>query len=112
MPTDGQPVAVVLNGIVPPYFNYLMRAYDLHKVFYAMGGGLRQSLNYDDVKRMPILLPTRDEQIDIVNFLDRETVRIDSLVQKVTSSIELLREHRTALITAAVTGKIDVRNAA
>lgn len=105
-------LAVVLNGIVPPYFNYLMRAYDLHKVFYAMGGGLRQSLNYDDVKRMPILLPTRDEQIDIVNFLDRETVRIDSLVQKVTSSIELLREHRTALITAAVTGKIDVRNAA
>ncbi|TMM45826.1 restriction endonuclease subunit S [Qipengyuania marisflavi] len=105
-------LAVALKGIVPAYFNYLMRAYDLHKVFYAMGGGLRQSLNYDDVKRMPILLPTRDEQIDIINILDRETVRIDSLVQKVTSSIELLREHRTALITAAVTGKIDVRNAA
>lgn len=105
-------LAVVLKGIVPQYFNYLMRAYDLHKVFYAMGGGLRQSLSYDDVKRMPILLPTRDEQIDIVDFLDRETLRIDSLVQKVTRSIELLREHRTALITAAVTGKIDVRNAA
>ena len=45
----------------------------------------------------------------IVDFLDRETARIDALVAKIETAIERLREHRTALITAAVTGKIDVR---
>ena len=44
-----------------------------------------------------------------VDFLDRETARIDTLVTKIETAIERLQEHRTALITAAVTGKIDVR---
>ena len=44
----------------------------------------------------------------IDRFLDRETARIDSLVAKVEQAIERLQEYRTALITAAVTGKIDV----
>ena len=49
------------------------------------------------------------EQISIVDFLDRETARIDALVAKIETAIERLQEHRTALIAAAVTGKIDVR---
>lgn len=54
-------------------------------------------------------LPPMEEQQRIVAFLDRETARIDALIEKVEKSIELLREYRTALISAAVTGKIDVR---
>lgn len=42
-------------------------------------------------------------------MLNTETARIDALIKKVEKSIELLREYRTALISAAVTGKIDVR---
>ena len=49
------------------------------------------------------------EQRSIAAFLDRETSRIDDLIAKVNDSVELLREYRTALISAAVTGKIDVR---
>jgi hypothetical protein len=45
----------------------------------------------------------------IAAFLDRETTRLDALVAKVREAIERLREFRTALISAAVTGKIDVR---
>jgi hypothetical protein len=45
-------------------------------------------------------------------FLDRETARIDALVAKVREAIERLKELRTALISAAVTGKIDVREEA
>jgi type I restriction enzyme S subunit len=52
------------------------------------------------------------EQEAIADFLDRETARIDGMVAKVESAIERLQEYRTALITAAVTGKIDVRGAA
>ncbi len=52
--------------------------------------------------------PPLDEQRAIASFLDRETGRIDELVSKTKESIEKLREYRTALITAAVTGKIDI----
>ncbi len=57
-----------------------------------------------------IVLPSPSEQRAIAAFLDRETQRIDALVEKVERSIELLKEYRTALISAAVTGKIDVRD--
>ena len=61
---------------------------------------------------LPIPVPRPDEQLAIVAFLDGEMERIDTLVRRVESNIERLQEHRTALITAAVTGKIDVREAA
>jgi len=58
--------------------------------------------------RVP-LPPSVDVQKAIAAFLDRETARGDALIEKVEQFIELLREYRTALISAAVTGKIDVR---
>lgn len=56
--------------------------------------------------------PKFDEQVSVSDYLDQKTSRIDTLIAKTQRSIELLREHRTALITAAVTGKIDLRDAA
>ena len=61
---------------------------------------------------LPIPVPRPDEQLAIATFLDGEMERIDTLVRRVESNIERLQENRTALITAAVTGKIDVREAA
>ncbi len=55
------------------------------------------------------MLPTLSEQKEISDFLDRETAKIDSLITKARRAIDLLKERRTALISAAVTGKIDVR---
>ena len=57
---------------------------------------------------VPIVPPV--EQRAIATFLDRETARIDALVAKVRSAMERLKELRTAVISAAVTGKIDVRD--
>ena len=57
-------------------------------------------------------IPPRPEQDEIVSYIDRATSRIDTLVAKTERSIELLREHRIAIITAAVTGKIDLPNGA
>ena len=56
------------------------------------------------------VLPTLSEQRAIAGFLDRETARIDTLKEKALEMINKLQEYRTALISAAVTGKIDVRN--
>ena len=50
-----------------------------------------------------------EEQKKIIDFLDRETAKIDSLIQKEKQIIEKIKEYRTALISAAVTGKIDVK---
>jgi type I restriction enzyme S subunit len=58
------------------------------------------------VCRLPF--PPPDEQGAIVAFLDGETSRIDALLDEVNLSIDRLREYRTTLISAAVTGKIDV----
>ena len=63
----------------------------------------------DDVKNLKILLPPMDEQQAIASYLDTETSKIDSRIAKRRKQIELLQEYKQALITAAVTGKIDVR---
>lgn len=95
-------LAVVPEGIRPEYFNYLMRAYDVQKVFYSMGGGLRQSLKYEDLRRMPLPIPSADEQNKIVVYLDRETTRIDALIAKKSGFIGLLAEKATAIAANAV----------
>ncbi len=56
-------------------------------------------------------MPPLPEQGAIAVHLNRKTKKLDALVSKVEVAIERLQEYRTALITAAVTGKIDVRNA-
>lgn len=65
--------------------------------------------NMSDIGNIPILLPALDEQAEIVAFLNEATAKIDTLIAKAQQAIELQKEHRTALISAAVTGKIDVR---
>jgi type I restriction enzyme, S subunit len=62
--------------------------------------------------RMSIALPAKEEQRVIAAFLDRETARIDALIAKIRDAISRLKELRAALISAAVTGKIDVRDEA
>jgi type I restriction enzyme, S subunit len=61
---------------------------------------------------LKVVLPSVDEQKKIVDSLDRKTAEIDRQKAKVKEEIELLKEYRTALITNAVTGKIDVRQVA
>ena len=63
----------------------------------------------DQLRNLLTSIPPIAEQQTIAAFLDRETSRIDELIAKVNRSIDLLREYRTALISAAVTGKIDLR---
>ena len=58
-----------------------------------------------------ICVPPLAEQTAIAAYLDAETAKLDALVGKVAEAVERLQEYRSALITAAVTGKIDVRKA-
>ena len=85
------------------YAYRLLHSYDTTKVFYGMGGGLRQSMKFDDFRRLPFLIPTQEEQRTIAAFLDYETARIDQLIAKQQQLIELLKEKRQAVISHAVT---------
>lgn len=85
------------------FLAYLLRGYDLTKVFYSMGGGLRQSMKFSDIKRMPMVVPSEGEQSSIAAFLDRETAKIDALIAEQENLIALLAEKRQATISHAVT---------
>ena len=91
----------------PAFFEYLMRSYDTSKVFYGIGGGIRQSMKFADLKRLPVVVPPDDEMAAIASHLDRATTNIDALVAKKIRFIELLREKRQATITYAVTKGLD-----
>ena len=69
-------------------------------------------LTTETLNSFEIPLPPSDEQGLITEHLDRETLRLDTIISKTERSIALLKERRSALITAAVTGKIDLREAA
>lgn len=96
-------LAAMPISIEPRYLSHLLRAYDILKVFYSMGGGLRQSMKFSDVKRLPTLFPSTEEQQIIATFLDRETAKIDALIAEQQRLIELLKEKRQAVISHAVT---------
>lgn len=67
------------------------------------------NLGLEVIRSLKVPLPSIQEQTTIVAFLDQETAKIDALITKAESAIQLMQERRTALISAAVTGKIDVR---
>lgn len=68
-----------------------------------------QNVNAEKYKNFEMPIPPLDQQTTIVNYLDRETARIDVIIAKTQTSIEKLKEYQTSLISAGVTGKIDVR---
>jgi restriction endonuclease S subunit len=72
-------------------------------------GGGQPNLSQDILRSVRISLPNLLEQRAIVTYLDEETAKIESLIAKIRVGIDRLKEYRTALISAAVTGKIDVR---
>ena len=92
------------------YLRYVVASSRFQQLLWANAGYSAQPglyLNTLGAFRVP--LPETEEQQVIVGFLDRETAKIDALIAKVREAIERLKEYRTALISAAVTGKIDVR---
>lgn len=71
-------------------------------------GVTRFGLRSDSIRNLVVHVPSLSRQRAIADFLDTETARIDTLVAKIARTVELLQERRSALITAAVTGEINV----
>lgn len=85
------------------YYGYLFRAYDQAKVFYNMGGGVRQGINWSELKRVPLIVPPIDEQRRIAAFLDERCAAIDAERAALEGEVRALRRLRKATIQRAVT---------
>lgn len=94
------------------YLFYLFLHLDTCKGLKPHYTGLRKTIRPTKFTSIRIPFPPVEEAVSIAHYLDEQTKRIDILIAKTERSIELLKEHRSALITAAVTGKIDVRGLA
>ncbi len=106
-----------LAGIIPrqsvrsDYLHYAFQTAYLY-LREAGRGGNQAAMNCEILRAMMSPIPPIGEQTAIATFLTTETARIDTLIAKANQSIELMKERRSALISAAVTGKIDVRQVA
>lgn len=96
------------DNVVPEYLYLILHVNDIHKVFYGMGGGLRQSLDFSEFRKLPVLLPPFSEQRAIVEFIDGKVKEIDGFISAVREQIEKLKLYKQRLISDVVTGKIKV----
>ena len=99
------------KSLTPGFSKYYFRNQGL-RIFFNKEMNLvtRASLSQDLLKLLPVTIPPVVEQIKISDFLDKVTAEFASLLQQGIKAIDLLKERRSALISAAVTGKIDVRS--
>lgn len=90
-----------------PYFHYLLHAYDVVKVFYNMGNGVRQGLNFDELSKCMLIAPPLSEQKAIAGFLDKKCGEVDALIADIQQEIETLEQYKRSVITEAVTKGLD-----
>ena len=97
-----------IKPVSPEYFHYLLHAYDVMKVFYNMGNGVRQGLNFSEFSRLMVLEPPIEEQNAIVSYLKEKCDEIDLAISEKKQQIETIEEYKKSLIFEYVTGKKEV----
>ena len=98
------------RNVDPDYLSYALRESGFIDSIVARSVGVSYpAVIAAEIGAIPIPLPPPSEQRAIAVFLDQETTRIDEMAAKIDAAVQRLQEYRTALITAAVTGTIDMR---
>lgn len=96
------------DNVNSKYYHYLLHSYDIIKVFYNMGNGVRQGLNFSEFAKLLLLEPTTVEQQQIADFLDTKCSEIDSLIADKKRQLDILADYKKSLIYEYVTGKKEV----
>lgn len=104
-------IRVRVNGLVSAqYLSTVLRSSVVFEQFSLLSrGGTMDVINIGTLSEVVLVLPSMEEQLGILLFITDQTRRFDNLVDQAFHGVELLQERRSALISAAVTGKIDVR---
>ena len=97
------------DELVPDYSKYYFSS-DAHRRFFVKEMNLvtRASLSQDLLKRLPVLIPSKEEQKEIANYLDKKCTAIDTAIEQKQNLIEKLTEYKKSLIYECVTGKKEV----
>lgn len=90
------------------YYHYLLHAYDIQKVFYNMGNGVRQGLNFSEFSKLKILVPNLKNQLAISDYLDNLNKKISKIILNKKSQLEKLNQYKQSIIYEYVTGKKQV----
>ncbi len=96
------------KGVNSRYFHYLLHTYDVQKVFYNMGNGVRQGLNYSEFAKLMVFAPSPTEQQEIADYLDSQCSQVEEAIADKQKQIETLEEYKKTLIYEYVTGKKEV----
>lgn len=91
------------ENILPSFLYFVLHAYDIKKFFYGMGGGVRQSIGYSDIRKIFLPVPPLDEQEKIVRYLDKKTSDMTKFIDAKKKQVELLKELKRSIISDAVT---------
>ena len=80
------------------------------KVFYNMGNGVRQGLNYSEFSRLMVFEPPYEEQVAIADYLETKVIEVDAIIERKKEQMSVLNAYKRSLIFEYVTGKKEVRN--
>jgi type I restriction enzyme, S subunit len=100
--STGYMVLVSKGNLAKNYIRWLLYQFDVAHMK-TLGAGVRQTVNFSDIGNSFFYAPLNEEQIKIANFLDHETAKIDTLIEKQQQLIKLLKEKRQAVISHVVT---------
>lgn len=100
----------VRHNILPEYLQLQLHVADLCKVFYGMGGGVRQSIGFKEIRKLVIAIPPVEEQQHILDRVHSIEKPINCAIQNSRDIIAELEDLKMRLISDTVTGKIDVRS--
>lgn len=90
------------------FYHFLLHSYDVKKVFYNMGNGVRQGLNFSEFAKLMVYYPPLDEQQEIADYLDNKCAEIEQIIADKKTQIETLDGYKKSLIYEYVTGKKEV----
>lgn len=94
-----------LKNTYSAFFHYQLHAYDIEKVFYNMGNGVRQGLNYNEFKKLRLIVPPENLIKVITDYLDKKTSQIDKVVSQKQKQLSILADYKNSLLFEYVTGK-------
>lgn len=108
--TQGTAKVSPSDEVQPSFLLWTLRSSAVQTYFDQMAKGATfKEITLDALRRTPVLLPPKDEQIAIAGFIESAAAKFEMLAADAARAVELLKERRSALIAAAVTGQIDVR---
>ena len=96
------------KSLYSKFFYYQLHSFDVKKMFYGMGGGLRQNISYNELRKIRIAYPPLSEQKEIVAYIEKKVASIDSQIASIENQIVNLSEYKQSLISDVVTGKVKV----